>query len=163
LKGGDPFVFGRGGEEAEFLARHHIPFEVVPGVSSAHAVPAYAGIPVTHRNLASSFAVVTGHKAIKSRTPSIDWKKLSQGVDTLLIMMGLTNLPNIIAQLKKDRPSSTPVAVITHGTTGHQRCVTGMLKNILAKVRAEKLEPPAIIIVGDVVRLREDLRWFEKE
>jgi uroporphyrinogen III methyltransferase / synthase len=163
LKGGDPYVFGRGGEEAEALAKHGIPFEVVPGVSSAIAVPAYAGIPVTCRGVASSFAVVTGHKASDKDEPNIPWDKLSTGADTLVILMGMGNLENVVGQLiKNDRPSSTPVAVITHGTTERQRCVTGTLQNIVAKVRSKKLQPPSVVVVGDVVRLRRRLRWYDK-
>jgi uroporphyrinogen III methyltransferase/synthase len=163
LKGGDPFVLGRGGEEAEALAENHIPFEVVPGVSSAVAVPAYAGIPVTHRGVSSSFAVVTGHKASESGGPTIAWDKLSTGTDTLVILMGIGNLGNVVDQLiKNNKPPSTPVAVITHGTTGRQRCVTGTLQDIISKVKSENLQPPSVVVVGDVVQLRKYLRWFDK-
>ena len=163
LKGGDPFVLGRGGEEAKALVENGIPFEVIPGVSSAVAVPAYAGIPVTHRGVASSFTVVTGHKALREDSPIIEWDKLAQGSDTLLILMGLTNLAHIVEQLiKNNKPPSTPVAVITHGTTSRQRCVTGTLQDILSRVESEKLEPPVVVVVGEVVRLREYLRWFDK-
>jgi uroporphyrinogen III methyltransferase/synthase len=163
LKGGDPFVLGRGGEEAEALAENHIPFEVVPGVSSAVAVPAYAGIPVTHRGVASSFTVVTGHKASESGEPLIAWDELSTGTDTLVILMGIGNLENVVNQLVRNgRPSSTPVAVITHGTTHRQRCVIGTLHNIIGKVRSERLEPPSVIVVGDVVRFRESLNWYDQ-
>lgn len=164
LKGGDPFVLGRGGEEAEALALNGIPFDVVPGVSSAVAVPAYAGIPVTHRGVASSFAVVTGHKASDKSEPSIAWDKLATGTDTLVILMGMGNLENLVDQLiKNNRSPSTPVAVITHGTTHCQRCVTGTLQDIVIKVREENLEPPSVIVVGDVVRFREYLNWFENQ
>ena len=163
LKGGDPFVLGRGGEEAEALAQNHIPFEVVPGVSSAVAVPAYAGIPVTHRGIASSFTVVTGHKASESDEPPIAWDKLSAGTDTLVILMGIGNLANVVDQLiKNNKPPSTPLAVITHGTTGRQRCVMGTLQDIIEKVKSENLEPPSVVVVGDVVHLRKYLRWFDK-
>ena len=163
LKGGDPFVLGRGGEEAKALVENGIPFEVIPGVSSAVAVPAYAGIPVTHRGVASSFTVVTGHKALREDSPIIEWDKLAQGSDTLLILMGLTNLAHIVEQLiKNNKPPSTPVAVITHGTTSRQRCVTGTLQDILSRVESENLEPPVVVVVGEVVRLREYLRWFDK-
>ena len=163
LKGGDPFVLGRGGEEARVLAENGVPFEVVPGVSSAVAVPAYAGIPVTHRGVASSFTVVTGHKALREDSPMIEWDKLSEGSDTLLILMGLTNLSHIVEQLiKNNKPLSTPVAVITHGTTSQQRCVTGTLQDILSLVESEDLQPPVVVVVGKVVRLREHLRWFDK-
>ncbi len=163
LKGGDPFVLGRGGEEAEALAENHIPFEVVPGVSSAVAVPAYAGIPVTHRGIASSFAVVTGHKASEEGKPDIAWDKLSAGTDTLVILMGIGNLSFVVNQLiRNHKPHSTPVAVITHGTTGRQRCVTGTLQDIVEKVKSESLQPPSVVVVGDVVQLRKNLRWFDK-
>ena len=162
LKGGDPFVLGRGGEEAEALAKNDIPFEVVPGVSSAIAVPAYAGIPVTHRGVASSFTVVTGHKASDRGEPNIAWDKLATGTDTLVILMGIGNLAYVVDQLiKNNKPPSTPVAVITHGTTSRQRCVTGTLQDIVDRVRSEKLEPPSVIVVGEVVRFRDDLIWFE--
>jgi uroporphyrinogen III methyltransferase/synthase len=163
LKGGDPFVLGRGGEEAEALAENDIPFEVVPGVSSAVAVPAYAGIPVTHRDVASSFTVVTGHKASQGGETRIAWDKLSTGTDTLVILMGIGNLANVVEQLiKNNKPPSTPVAVITHGTTGRQRSVTGTLQDIVAKVKSEDLKPPSVVVVGDVVLLRKYLQWFDK-
>jgi uroporphyrinogen III methyltransferase/synthase len=163
LKGGDPFVLGRGGEEAEALAGNNIPFEVVPGVSSAVAVPAYAGIPVTHRGVASSFTVVTGHKASEKGEPNIAWDKLSAGTNTLVILMGMGNLENVVDQLiKNNKSSSTPVAVITHGTTGRQRCVTGTLQDIIEKVQSENLQPPSVVVVGGVVQLRKHLKWFDK-
>ena len=162
LKGGDPFVLGRGGEEAEALVENNIPFEVVPGVSSAIAVPAYAGIPVTHRGVASSFTVVTGHKASDRGEPNIAWDKLATGTDTLVILMGIGNLAYVVDQLiKNNKPPSTPVAVITHGTTDRQRCVTGTLQDIVAKVKSEDLKPPSVVVVGDVVRFREYLHWFD--
>ena len=163
LKGGDPFVLGRGGEEARILKKHAIPFEVVPGVTSASAVPAYAGIPLTHRQVASSFAVITGHKASDRGEPRISWDKLATGADTLVILMGMRNLAKIVDELiKHGRSLSTPVAVITHGTTNRQRCVTGTLEDILAKVKSENLQPPSVVVVGDVVHLRNYLRWFDK-
>lgn len=158
LKGGDPFVFGRGGEEAEALADAGIPFEIVPGVSSAVAVPAYAGIPLTHRNFASSFAVVTGHEAVKAKS-SVDWAKLATAVDTLVILMGLHNLPAIVAKLIAfGRSPNTPAAVIRRGTTEEQEIVTGTLANIVEK--SALLKAPALIVVGEVVRLRDKLSWF---
>jgi uroporphyrinogen III methyltransferase/synthase len=163
LKGGDPFVLGRGGEEAEVLAANGIPFEVVPGVSSAVAVPAYAGIPVTHRHCASSFTVVTGHKATGKGGPGISWDKIATGTDTLVILMGMGNLSNLIEQLiKNNKPPSTPIAVITYGTTPNQRCVTGTLQDIVDRVKAENLQPPSVVVVGEVVRFRERLDWFNK-
>jgi uroporphyrinogen III methyltransferase/synthase len=163
LKGGDPFVLGRGGEEAEALAANQIPFEVVPGVSSAVAVPAYAGIPVTYRGVASSFTVVTGHKALDKKDPSIAWDKLAEGTDTLVILMGIGNLTNVVDQLLKNhKPPTTPIAVITQGTTNRQRCVTSTLQDIVAKVKSNNLKPPSVIVVGDVVRFHKYLRWFDK-
>jgi uroporphyrinogen III methyltransferase/synthase len=163
LKGGDPFVLGRGGEEASGLAENGIPFEVVPGVSSAVAVPAYAGIPLTHRGVASSVMIITGHKAFEANGPKIAWDKISMATDTLVILMGLGNLVYIVDQLVKNGKSpSTPVAVITQGTTHHQRCVMGTLEDILAKVKSENLQPPSVVVVGNVVNLRHYLRWFDK-
>ena len=163
LKGGDPFVLGRGGEEAEVLAENGIPFEIVPGVSSAVAVPAYAGIPLTHRSSASSFTVVTGHKATGKGGPGIAWDKLASGADTLVILMGMANLPHLIEQLVKNhKPLTTPVAVISSGTTASQRCVTGTLQNIVELVKVENLQPPAVVVVGDVVRFHKTLEWFNK-
>jgi uroporphyrin-III C-methyltransferase len=160
LKGGDPFVFGRGGEEAEALADAGIPFEIVPGVSSAVAVPAYAGIPLTHRRHASSFAVVTGHEAVKSQA-SVNWAKLATAADTLVILMGLHNLPAIVANLlAHGRTPQTPVAVIQQGTTERQKTVIGSLADIVEKSAA--LKAPALIVVGDVVRLSEKLNWFAR-
>lgn len=158
LKGGDPFVFGRGGEEAEALAEAGIPFEIIPGVSSAMAVPAYAGIPLTHRKLASSFAVVTGHEARKLNS-TVNWASLATSVDTLVILMGLANLPVIAKQLvEHGRSERTPVAVIGSGTTSEQEMVSGTLADIVAK--SAGMQAPAVIVVGDVVALAENLRWF---
>lgn len=163
LKGGDPFVLGRGGEEAGILTRYGIPFEVVPGVTSASAVPAYAGIPITHRGVASSFAVITGHKASDRGEPRISWDKLATGADTLVILMGMRNLAKIVDQLiKHGRSPSTPVAVITQGTTSRQRCLVGTLQDIVDKVGRENLQPPSVVVVGEVVRFRETLRWFDE-
>ena len=162
LKGGDPFVFGRGGEEAAVIATNHITFEIVPGISSAVAVPAYAGIPVTHRGIASSFAVITGHEDPRKRSSSINWAKLATGVDTLVFLMGVNNLAKIVATLiAHGRPPKTSVAVIKDGTQPAQATVVGTLDNIVAKVQKERLKPPAVIIVGEVVRLRKKLRWFD--
>lgn len=162
LKGGDPFVLGRGGEEAEALAINHIPFEVVPGVSSALAVPAYAGIPVTHRSLASSFTVVTGHEAADKDESVIAWDKLNTGADTLLFLMGVGNLRHIVDRLiENGRPPSTPIAVIANGTSHRQQTLVSTLEDIVARVEQGNLQPPAVIVVGEVVRLRERLRWFD--
>ncbi len=159
LKGGDPFVFGRGGEEAQVLAEAGIRFEIIPGVTSAIAVPAYAGIPVTHRGVASSVAFVTGHAA-KGEPQDINWRALAQGVDTLVFLMGVNNLPPIITALTEaGRSSETPVALIEQGTTPAQKVVVGTLTNILEK--AGEIQAPAIIIIGEVVSLRSALDWFK--
>ncbi|MHC4480791.1 MAG: uroporphyrinogen-III C-methyltransferase [Planctomycetota bacterium] len=162
LKGGDPFVFGRGGEEAEALRAAGVPFEVVPGVTSAAAVPAYAGIPVTHRGLASTFAVVTGHEDPGKDESAIGWGRLATAVDTLVLLMGVKTLPETVDRLiEGGRPADTPVAVIQSGTTPDQRTVTGTLADIVRRVREAGITPPAITVVGEVVRLRETLAWFE--
>ena len=159
LKGGDPFVFGRGGEEAEALADAGVPFEVVPGVSAAVAVPAYAGIPVTHRRLSSSFAVVTGHDdPDKSRAP-VDWARLATAVDTLVVLMGQARLDRIARDLiAHGRAADTPVALISGGTTEAQRVVECRLEN--AGEVARDLSAPLLVVIGEVVRLRERLDWL---
>jgi uroporphyrinogen III methyltransferase/synthase len=158
LKGGDPFVFGRGGEEALALAKAGIPFEVVPGVSSAIAVPAYAGIPVTHRGIASSFAVLTGHEDPSKDGDATDWRKLATAVDTLVILMAVGSFPRIVgALLAHGRPPETPVALIRWGTTEAQEVRVGTLVDIVGRARG--LEPPVVAVVGDVVSLRERLAW----
>jgi len=162
LKGGDPFVFGRGGEEAEALRASGIPFEVVPGVTSAVAVPAYAGIPVTHRGIASTFAVITGHEDPEKPESTIAWDKLANAVDTLVFLMGTKTLAATVDNLiANGRAPDTPVAVIRWGTTPEQRTVTGTLADIVARVEDAVLTPPAVTVVGEVVRLRETLSWFE--
>ncbi len=162
LKGGDPFVFGRGGEEGEALAEAGVPFEVVPGVTSAVAVPAYAGIPVTHRGLASSVAILTGHEEPGKEDSSIQWSKLATGVDTLVFLMGVGNLPSIVESLiDSGRSSETPCAAIRWGTTGEQLTLTATLGTIHDAVEKAGLTAPAILVVGDVVTLRDRLNWFE--
>ena len=162
LKGGDPFVFGRGGEEADALARARIPFEVVPGVSAAVAVPAYAGIPLTHRGVASSFAVVTGHEEAGKRDSSVDWARLARAVDTLVIMMGVKSLPRITrALIEHGRPAVTPVALVRWGTTDVQETITGTLGDITRRAASACLEPPVVAVIGDVVALRDRLQWFD--
>ena len=162
LKGGDPFVFGRGGEEAEALAEAGIDFEVVPGVTSAVAAPAYAGIPVTHRGLCSAIGIVTGHEDPTKPESAINWDKIALGLDTIVFLMGVENLPQIAARLVENgRDPSTPVAVIRWGTRSDQQTVTGTLADIADKAAAAGLRSPAVTVVGDVVRLREKLRWFD--
>ena len=162
LKGGDPFVFGRGGEEAQELAAAGTPFEVIPGISSAIAAPAYAGIQVTHRGLAASVAFVTGHEDPTKQESGIDWAKLATAVDTLVLLMGAGQLPEVVDRLvAAGRPSSTPAAVIEWGTLPRQRTIVGALSDIVAKAEAASIHPPAIAVVGEVVRLRETIRWFD--
>lgn len=162
LKGGDPFIFGRGGEEAEALISANIPFEIVPGVTSAVAAPAYAGIPLTHRKYTSTLAFVTGHEDPAKEESSIDWAALAGGIGTIVFLMGVKNLPHITTQLIGHgmRPE-TPVALIRWGTTPKQQTVTGTLDTIVEQVAAAGLKAPAIIVVGDVVRLRKTMKWFE--
>ncbi len=158
LKGGDPYVFGRGGEEAEALAAAGISFEIVPGVSSAVAAPAAAGIPLTHRAVASSFAVVTGHEDERRACSRVDWSRLATAVDTLVILMGLENLPRIARSLiDAGRAVETPVALVERGTTNAQRVVIGRLDTIAALVVSAGARSPAVIVVGDVVALRQRL------
>ncbi|MQR96247.1 uroporphyrinogen-III C-methyltransferase [Fictibacillus phosphorivorans] len=162
LKGGDPFVFGRGGEEAETLAKNRIPFEVIPGITSGIAAPAYAGIPVTHRNIASSFAVVTGHRK-KGEEDELKWESLANGIDTLAIYMGVGSLGYICEQLTRHGKSKeTPVALVEWGSLENQRTVIGTLDTIGEIVVKEQIENPSMIIVGEVVRLRSELKWFEQ-
>ena len=162
LKGGDPFVFGRGAEEAQVLAENQIPFEIVPGITAGIAAPAYAGIPVTHRDLGSSFAIVTGHMRA-GKDDSINWKSLATGIDTLAIYMGVGNLPYICDQLvQHGRSATTPVALIHWGTTEAQETVTGTLATIVQIVSEAEIKNPSMIIVGEVVKLREEIQWFEK-
>lgn len=161
LKGGDPFVFGRGAEEAEALAEIGIPFEIVPGITAGIAAPAYAGIPVTHRELGSSFAVVTGHRP-NGEPSDIKWGNLAESVDTLAIYMGIRNLPYICDELLKcGKNADTPVAIIQQGTTKDQRTITGTLKTIVKEAKKEKIKNPAIIIVGEVVRIRDRFQQLE--
>ncbi|MFC4306138.1 uroporphyrinogen-III C-methyltransferase [Cohnella boryungensis] len=164
LKGGDPTVFGRVGEEAELLRKNGITYEIIPGITSAIAVPAYAGIPVTHRELASSFSVITGHESPDKLDHSIYWDKVTNATGTLVFLMGVAKIGYISEQLMKHgRPSSTPVALVQWGTRAEQRTVTGTLGDIEAKVKAANLQPPAVIIVGDVVLQRDKLAWVEKK
>jgi uroporphyrinogen III methyltransferase/synthase len=161
LKSGDPFVFGRGGEETEALASRGIEFEVVPGISSALAVPAYAGISLTHRAYASSVAIVTGSQAETSKR--VNWEKLAGVVDTIVVLMGLRSLRNIAEGLMNGGLSpDTPVAVIEKGTTEEQKTLIGRLATIAEDVERMALKPPSVIVIGEVVKLGKKLAWFKK-
>ncbi len=158
LKGGDPFLFGRGGEEAQTLVEMGIEVEVIPGITSALAVPALAGIPVTHRDLSSCVTFVTGHEAEEKDETAINWSALSELGGTIVILMGVKNLKtNIERLLDAGMDPETPVAIIENGATPEQRVTTGYLKNIVSIAKKERVKPPAVIVIGDVVRLREVL------
>lgn len=160
LKGGDPFVFGRGAEEAAYLEERGKSFEIIPGITSAVSVPAYAGIPVTHRGVAVSFRVVTGHETPEKKESQIDWNSFKSD-DTLVFLMGLHNLEKISNKLQDiGKPSEYPCAVISKGTTQDQKVVIGTLENIVEKSKG--IATPALIIVGQVVKLRKQLNWFGK-
>jgi uroporphyrinogen III methyltransferase/synthase len=162
LKGGDPFVFGRGGEEALALKAAGLPFEIVPGVSAAVAVPAYAGIPVTHRGLASLVTFITGHEDPTKEASAIPWEALAKTQGTLVFLMGVKNLADNCRRLVEGgRVPTTPAVVIENGTTLEQRTVTGVLGNIAAQAQEAKIKPPAILVVGEVAGLRESLKWWE--
>ncbi|MBI5056731.1 MAG: uroporphyrinogen-III C-methyltransferase [Nitrospirae bacterium] len=164
LKGGDPFVFGRGGEEAETLANEGIEFEIVPGVSSAIAAPAYAGIPLTHRLYSSSLAIVPGYEDENKKESSIDWARLATGVGTIVFLMAVKNIAHVCRQLiDNGRKPETPVAVVRWGTRPEQTTLVGDLKSIPGLVRENDIKPPAVMVVGDVVKLREVLKWYEKK
>ncbi len=162
LKGGDPYLFGRGGEEAERLAKDNIPFEVIPGISSSFAVPSYAGIPLTHRDYASTVAIVTGHEGEHKDKSTIDWNRLA-GADTMVVLMGYKNLDSITGNIiNAGKSKDTPCAVIQEGTTLNQKVATGTLSDINEAVKKEGLKSPLILIVGNVVKLRGTLNWFER-
>lgn len=162
LKGGDPVIFGRVGEEAELLRRHGIYYEIVPGITSAISVPAYAGIPVTHREASSSLSIITGHESPDKLDHSIQWDKVTNATGTLVFLMGVAKIGYISAQLMKHgRPPETPVALVRWGTRADQETLTGTLADIEAKVTAADFQPPAVIVVGDVVLQREHLMWVE--
>ncbi|MBB6443943.1 uroporphyrin-III C-methyltransferase [Bacillus benzoevorans] len=162
LKGGDPCVFGRAGEEAEVLAEHGIPYEIVPGVTAGIAAPAYAGIPVTHREHASSFAIITGHGRESKGEEHLNWDALAQGIDTIAFYMSVGNIAYISQQLiSHGRNPQTPAAAIEWGTTDKQRTITGTLATMSEIMQKERIQNPAMIIIGEVVRLREKIKWFE--
>jgi uroporphyrinogen III methyltransferase / synthase len=163
LKGGDPFIFGRGGEEAEALYEAGVEWEVIPGVTAGSSVAAYAGIPITYRGLSSSVAFVTGHEDPQKIESAIRWEHLANGVDTLVFFMGISRISEISAQLlRHGRSDDTPVALIRWGTYGHQETYVSTLSEISSLVQSEGIQSPGIIVVGEVVRLREKLQWFEE-
>jgi uroporphyrinogen III methyltransferase/synthase len=164
LKNGDPFLFGRGGEEGQALATSQVAFEVVPGVSAAMACPAYLGIPVTHRRYASQVTIVTGHEDASQPESDIDWKTLARSQGTLVILMGLRTLPAILGTLlAHGMPASTPVAVISNGTLSTQKAVIGTIEEVETCLPSEPLEFPVMAVIGEVVRLAPLLHWFHAD
>ena len=163
LKGGDPFIFGRGGEEALELKANGLPFEIVPGVTSAIAGPAYAGIPLTHRGIATTFTVVSGSEDPSKPGSTVPWDVLAKNGGTLVVLMGWASLEKILATLQKEGlPPTTPAALVQWGTWSNQKTVTGNIENILALGKEAGLTPPVVTVIGDVVNLREELAWFDK-
>jgi len=163
LKGGDPIMFGRGGEEAEYLKKHKIRFEIIPGITSGIGSATYAGIPLTHRRFASSVVFVTGHEDFEKSKESVRWKNLAKSTDTIVVMMGLSRLGIICKELVSGGiDKKTPVAVIQDGTTPKQKMITGTVSNIAQKVTRAKIEPPSIIIIGKVVSLSKTIGWRKK-
>ncbi len=159
LKGGDPFVFGRGGEEALYLKQRDVKFEIIPGITSAISVPAYAGIPVTNRSVTPSFRVVTGHRKSSDNIANINWQSFIED-ETIVFLMGLHNISLIVSKLiEVGKGENYPCAIISNGTTNKQKVITGTLKDIVEK--SKDAVSPAIIIVGEVVKLREELKWFD--
>jgi uroporphyrin-III C-methyltransferase len=162
LKGGDPFIFGRGGEEAEALVEKGIPFEVVPGVSSSVVAPMYAGIPLTHRDYAASVAIITGHRAGDAEKP-VDWVKIAGAVDTMVILMGMESLDAIVSKMLEGGVSSAkPVALIENGTYPKQRTLISTLGKVVDAAEAKRFKPPTVIVIGEVALLGRKLAWFTK-
>ncbi len=163
LKGGDPIIFGRGGEEAEYLKKHKIKFEIIPGITSGIGSATYAGIPLTHRKFASSVTFVTGHEDFEKNKEDVRWKKLAKSTDTIVVMMGLGRINIICKQLSAGgMEKNMPVAVIQDGTTTKQKMVVGTISNIVQKVKQSKIKPPSIIIIGKVVSLSKTIGWRKK-
>jgi uroporphyrin-III C-methyltransferase / precorrin-2 dehydrogenase / sirohydrochlorin ferrochelatase len=161
LKGGDPFIFGRGGEEAEALQHAGVPYEIVPGVTAGVAVPAYAGIPLTHRDFTSELVFLTGHECVTNPSP-VDWSHYARSNASLVIFMGIHNLAGIVRELLANgRPAGCPVAIVENGTLERQRTLVAPLAEIADKAAAAGIQPPALIVIGEVVSLREKLNWFE--
>ena len=164
LKGGDPFIFGRGGEEAEFLSKNHVKFEIVPGVSSLNGAAVYSGIPLTHRDYSSSVVILTGHEAIDKNKSSIRWKAVIRAADTIVIFMGLEQLRHIISNLTKaGLNKNTKIAIVQNATSSVQQVITGSLHNIESKVKLKKIQSPSIIIVGNVVGIQKKIEWFHPD
>ena len=162
LKGGDPFIFGRGGEEVEALVAQGIPFEVIPGISSSVAAPMYAGIPLTHRDYAASVAIITGHRAGNAEKP-VNWVKIANAVDTMVILMGVESLEGIVDKLLKGGISpNRSVAMIESGTLPQQRTIIATLDTIIVKANQNNLKPPSVIIIGEVTELGRKLAWFKQ-
>ncbi len=160
LKGGDPIIFGRGGEEAEHLKKHKIKFEIIPGITSGIGSATYSGIPLTHRKFASSVVFVTGHEDLQKSKEKVKWKKLATSVDTIVIMMGLSRIGVICKHLVQGgMAKTTPVAVIQEGTTSKHKMITGNISNISKLVTQKKIKPPSIIIIGKVVNLSKTIGW----
>jgi len=160
LKGGDPIIFGRGGEEAEYLKENKIKYEIVPGITSGIGSATYAGIPLTHRKYASSVVFVTGHEDPDKKTESVKWKRLAKSVDTIVIMMGLSRIDVICKQLVMGGlDKQTPVAVIQNGTTPQQKIIIGTVSNIAKLVKTNKIKPPTNIVIGKVVDLSSVIGW----
>ena len=162
LKGGDPFIFGRGGEEAEYLKKHKIKFEIVPGITSGIGSAVYSGIPLTHRKYSSSVVFVTGHEDTEKTRDQVKWKQLAKSVETIVVMMGLSRIGTISKSLISGGLSkNTPVAIIQNGTTENHQLVIGTLSNIERKIKQNKIVPPSIIIIGNVVKLHKVIGWRE--
>ena len=163
LKGGDPMIFGRGGEEAEYLKKHNISFEIIPGITSGIGSATYAGIPLTHRKFASSVVFVTGHEDFEKSKDAVRWKNLAKSTDTIVVMMGLSRIGIISKQLLSGgMDKKTPVAVIQDGTTSKQKMITGTISNIAQKIKQSKIRPPSIIKIGKVVSLSKTIGWRKK-
>jgi uroporphyrin-III C-methyltransferase len=162
LKGGDPFIFGRGGEEAEALVAEGIEFEIVPGISSSVAAPMYAGIPLTHRDYAASVAIITGHRAGDAEKP-VDWVKIANSVDTMVILMGVESLEGIVGKLLAGGINpQKPVAMIESGTLPQQRTLIATLGTIIEEAKKQQIKPPSVILIGEVATLGRKLAWFKQ-
>ena len=159
LKGGDPFIFGRGGEEAEFLASHHVEYEIIPGISSFAGAAGYAGIPLTHRRYSSSLAVVTGHIDANKSDRVVNWHQLARAVDTIVVLMGLERISIIANELiRGGLDTNTEVAVVENATTSKQRIIVSKLGEVATKVKKHSVRPPSVLIIGKVVRVRMQIK-----